>query len=229
VTDPRRPDEPDEGEDVRRLLQGLPDVDPPDGFYEHLIRKKRNQARAVVVLGLIAATVGGAIVVAQATGVTGEVEPPMIDLAERHEELMAEEAETDGQGQADVGAPYQVPDRLGPFSPGMAVRHPDDVVQVVYGVDGEYVSVFEQAGDLDEDTLDGNYTRLRVRGVRAWESEDGETVVVRRSDVVYILVGDIDRDEIPEIIEDLPDARPMGVWERARDAMDDLVDTFGFS
>ena len=229
MSDPRPPEEPDEGEDVRRLLQGLPDVDPPDGFYEHLIRKKRNRARAVVVLGLVAAAIGGAIVVAQATGVTGDVEPTMVDLVDRHEDLMADEGQTDGQTRADVGAPYQVPERLGQFSPGRVLRHPDDMVQVVYGLDGEYLSVFEQAGDLDEDALGGTYTRLRIRGVRAWESEDGETIVVRRSDVVYILVGDIETEEIPELIEDLPDARPMGVWERARDAMDDLVDTFGFS
>ena len=229
MTEPREPLEPDDGEDVRRLLQGLPEVDPPEGFYEHLIRRKRNRARAVVVLGLFAAAVGGAIVVAQATGVTGEVEPTMVDLVDRHEDLMEEEAETDGQARADVGAPYQVPERLGPFQPGMLVRHPDDVVQIVYGSDGDYLSVFEQAGDLDEDALDGHYARLRVGGVRAWESDDGETIVVRRSDVVYILVGDIDPDEIPELIHDLPDARPMGMWERARDAMDDLVDTFGLS
>jgi hypothetical protein len=220
--------DPDEGEDVRRLLQGLPEVDPPDGFYEHLIRKKHNRARAVVVLGLVAAAVGGAIVVAQATGVTGEVEPTTGDLISRHEALMAQE-EVEGVGDAEVGAPYQVPRHVGPFQPGMAVRHPDDVVQIVYGVDGDYLSVFEQAGDLDEDALDGNYTRLHIRGVRAWESEDGATIVVRRSDVVYLLVGDIDPDDIPEIIDDLPDARPMGMWERARDAMDDLVDTFGLS
>jgi hypothetical protein len=229
VSDPNLPREPDEGEDVRRLLQGLPEVDPPEGFYEHLIRRKRNRARAVVVLGLIAAAVGGAIVVAEATGVTGEVEPTMVDLVSRHEDMMEDDGQADGESPADVGAPYQVPDRIGPFSPGMAVRHPDDVVQVVYGLDGDYLSVFEQAGDLDEDALGGNFTRLHLRGVRAWESEDGETIVVRRSDVVYVLVGDIDHDAIPELIEDLPDARPMGVWERARDAMDDLVDTFGFS
>ena len=228
MTGPDVPREPDDGEDVRRLLQGLPEVDPPDGFYEQLIQKKRNRARAVVVLGLLLAAVGGAIVVSQASGITGEVEPTVGDLMARHQEMMAEDDDTVAHARTEVDAPYQVPERLGPFRPGWAVRHPDDVVQLVYGLDGEYISVFEQAGDLDEGALGGNYRRLQLSGVRAWESEDGETIVVRRSDVVYVLVGDIEPEEVPELVEDLPDARPMGMWERARDAMDDLVDTFGF-
>ena len=225
MSDPR---EPEDGEDVRRLLQGLPEVDPPEGFFDHLIRRKRRRARTVVVVGLVAAGVVGAIVVAQATGITGEVEPTTSELVDLHQALMAQDDEPEGDARTEVGPPYQVPEHLGPFSPGMAIRHPDDLVQVVYGSEGDYLSVFEQAGDLDEDALGGTYHRMRIQGVRVWESEDGETLVVRRSGVVYVLVGDIDADEVPELIEDLPDARPMGTWERARDAMDDLVDTFGF-
>lgn len=218
--------EPDDGEDVRRLLQGLPEVAPPEGFFDDLIRHRRNKARAVVVVGLVAAGVVGALVVADATGITGEAEPEIETLAARHETVMTIlEA---GDGVDDVPAPYQVPDSLGPLQAGMTMRHDDDVIQVVYGEDGEYVSLFEEPGDFEAGAVDLELTPLHIRGVTAWQAEDG-SIIVRRSDVVYVLVGDIDPEEIPEVLADLPDARPMGLVRRVRDAMDDLVDAFGFS
>jgi hypothetical protein len=216
----------DDGAEVRRLLRGLPEVDPPEGFFDDLIRRKRNRARAVVVLGFVAAAVGGAIVVAQATGITGDVTPSIGDLTDRHDSMM-----TIGTAAAredrDVPAPFQVPDHLGPMAAGMAVQHPDDVVQVVYGQDGHYISVFEQAGDLEADAMDAGLRRLDVPGVAAWQTDDG-SVVVRRNDVVYVLVGDIDTDMLRDVVEDLPDARPLGLLRRIGDAMDDLVTAFGF-
>jgi hypothetical protein len=216
----------DDGAEVRRLLRGLPEVDPPEGFFDDLIRRKRNRARAVVVLGFVAASLGGAIVVAQATGITGDVAPSIGDLTDRHDSMMTIGTTSTREGRADVPAPFQVPDHLGPMAAGMAVQHPDDVVQVVYGQDGHYISVFEQAGDLEADAMDAGLRRLDVPGVAAWQTDDG-SVVVRRNDVVYVLVGDIDTDLLPEVVEDLPDARPLGLLRRIGDAMDDLVTAFG--
>jgi hypothetical protein len=51
--------------------------------------------------------------------------------------------------------------------------------------------------------------------------------VVRRDDVVYVLVGDLEPDAVAGVVDDLPDARPMGLTRRIGDAMDDLVDAFG--
>jgi hypothetical protein len=227
MSDPREPDDLDgEDEEVRRLLQGLPEVAPPEGFFDDLIRHRRRRARTVVIVGLAAAGVGFSILVAQATGITGDVSPPMGDLAARHDTLMAREISASGDPGEDVGAPYQVPEHLGQLSPGMAVRHPDDVVQVVYGEDGHYVSLFEQVGELRDDAMEADLTPLHVHGVAAWEADDG-SIVVRRADVVYVLIGDIDPDEVAAVIEDLPDARPMGLARRIGDAMDDLVDAFG--
>ena len=220
--------EPDDGEDVRRLLGALPEVAPPDGFFDELIRRRHRRARMVAVVGLAAAGVVGAIVVAQATGITGDVEPPMGELAARHSVLMTEDVSAEGEPADEVGAPYQVPDHLGSLSPGMALFHPDDVVQVVYGEDGHYVSLFEQVGELQDDAMDNDLTPLHIRGVAAWQAEDG-SIIVRRAEVVYVLVGDIDPDDVTEVIADLPDARPLGLARRIGDAMDDLVDAFGLN
>jgi hypothetical protein len=86
--------------------------------------------------------------------------------------------------------------------------------------------VFEQVGDLDVDALAMELTPAGVDGVDAWWAEDG-SLVVRRSDVVYVIVGDLDPDEVRAVVVDLPDARPMGLSRRIGDAMDDLVNAFG--
>ena len=219
---------PEEDDAVRRLLRGLPEVTPPDGFFDGLIRARHRRARAIAIGGLAAAGVVGALVVAQATGVYGEADPPMQDLAARHAEAMAVPAvRIGGEMPADeLPAPYQAPEQVGGLERDMAVRHPDDVVQVVYTADGHYVSVFEQVGHMDTDAMAGDLTPAEVDGVDAWWTGGG-ALVVRRSDVVYVIVGDLDPDDVRAVVVDLPDARPMGLSRRIGDAMDDLVDAFG--
>ena len=219
---------PEEDDAVRRLLRGLPEVTPPEGFFDDLIRRRRRRARAVAVGGLAAAGVVGAIVVAQATGISGHVDPAMGDLAERHAQVMAvETASIRGAMPSDeVPAPYQAPEHVGELQRGIVVRHPDDVVQVVYAADGHYVSIFEQPGDMDDNAMADELTPADVAGVDAWWTEDG-ALVVRRRDVVYVIVGDLDPDEARAVVIDLPDARPMSLTRRIGDAMDDLVYAFG--
>jgi len=217
-------EDPEDAE-VRRLLQRLPEVAPPEGFFDDLIRHRRRRARTVAGVGIVAAAVVGAVVVAQATGITGDVAPPMSDLAARHEDLPGlEDGMTD-----DVPAPYQAPEELGGMSRGSMVHHDDDVVQIVYGDEGHYLSVFEQPGELADDAMDAGLEPVDVDGAEAWEAGDG-SLVVRRDDVVYVLVGDLpdDEDELASVLDELPDARPLGIARRIGDAMDDLVDAFGF-
>ncbi|HYF45240.1 MAG TPA: hypothetical protein VD926_03455 [Acidimicrobiales bacterium] len=211
-------------DDVRRLLQGLPEVAPPEGFFDDLIRQRRRRARTVAVVGIVAAGVVGGVVVAQATGVTGEAAPPMSILAARHADLAGMEDDmTD-----EVPAPYQAPRELGGMSRGFMVHHADDLVQVVYGDEGHYLSVFEQPGELADEAMDEGLERVPVDGVEAWRAGDG-SLIVRRDDVVYVLVGDLPEDEeLAAVLDELPDARPLGIARRIGDAMDDLVDAFGF-
>ena len=70
--------EPDDDEDVRRLLRGLPEVAPARG----LLRRADPPASPPGPHGgrwsaWRPPAWPGAIVVAQATGITGDVEPPM--------------------------------------------------------------------------------------------------------------------------------------------------------
>lgn len=222
---------PEEDEAVRRLLADLPEVAPPDGFFDDLIRTRRRRARIIAGAGLAAAGVAGAVVVAHVTGITGHVDPEMALLADRHATVLTVDVQSlRGRMEGDeVPAPYQAPEELGGMQRGTAVLHPDDVVQVVYAADGHYLSVFEQAGDMADDAMADDVTPVAVDGVDAWRTDDG-AVIVRRADVVYVLMGDV-ADLGPEtlaaIVADLPDARRLGLARRIGDAMDDLVDAFG--
>jgi hypothetical protein len=235
VTEPEdrvsTPEGPDEDEAVRRLLADLPEVTPPDGFFDDLIRTRRRRARVVAAAGLAAAGVAGAVVVAHVTGITGHVDPEMALLADRHATVLTVDVQSlRGQMEGDeVPAPYQAPAELGGMQRGMAVLHPDDVVQVVYAADGHYLSVFEQAGEMDDDAVAHDVTPVAVDGVDAWRTDDG-AVIVRRSDVVYVLMGDVSTlspETLAAIVAQLPDARRLGVARRIGDAMDDLVNAFG--
>ena len=97
-------------------------------------------------------------------------------------------------------------------------------MQVVYATDGHYVSVFEQAGELEDDAMAVDLTPLDDPASTAWQADDG-SVIVRRSDVVYVLVGDIDPDDAGR--RSWPTCPTPGRWASTRrigDAMDDLVD-----
>lgn len=222
--------EPAEDADLRRLLHELPEVSPPDGFFDELIRRRRRRARAIAAGGLAAAGVVGALVVSHATGIWGDATPPVDDLAGRHETMVDGDPRVlRGAMEGDeVPAPYQAPEELAGMERGMAVRHPDDVVQVFYTTEGRMISVFEQAGELDAGPMEAEMVALEVAGAEAWQLADDQIVVVRR-DVVYVVVGDMDPDELDELVDGLPDARPLGIARRVRDAMDDLVNAFGLS
>ena len=72
-----------EDEAVRRLLAGLPEVAPPDGFFDDLIRRRRRRARIVAGAGLAAAGVAGAIVVAMSPASPATSSPETATLADR--------------------------------------------------------------------------------------------------------------------------------------------------
>lgn len=225
------PDEvtPAEDDRVRRLLRGLPEVSPPDGFFDDLIRSRHRRARVVAGVGLAAALVAGAVVVGHATGITGhDGAPELAQMADRHRTVLTVDIRSiGGRMPADeVPAPFQAPEELGVLERDMAVRHPDDVVQVVYAGAGGYVSLFEQVGDVADDAMPEGLVPIGVEGIEAWRSADG-AIVVRRAHMVYVLVGAMDPDEVDAVVADLPDARPMGLARRIGEAMDDLVNTFG--
>jgi hypothetical protein len=207
---------------IRRLLRDLPEVPPPKGWFEGLIHRRRQRARALATGSLVAAGLVGVLVVAQTTGITGTASTPIAELAGRHQRIvtigpLASEPAMDPD---EVPPPYPVPAQLGDLDREMVIRHDDGVVHVLYRHDDMQVSVFEQAGEPDMGAMPDEMEPMPV--------DEVNVLLVQRDDVVYVVMGEASPAALTEVAEDLPAARPMSLADRIGDAMDDLVRAFGF-
>lgn len=216
---------------VRGLLGELPPIDPPERFFTDLIRRRHRQAIAVVAAGVLAALGAWALVVGDDSGVTGEVVPDVAMLQGRHLASSAA-VPSDFEPMADdhaMPAPYREPSTLaGTFGLVERFHGRDGVIQVVYSDGTTEISLFEQAGTLREDDLPGDMEPVDL-GDGGWElaARPVRVVVVRRGDLVYTLVGAVDRSVIEAAVDDLPPERPMAIAHRITTAVDDMIEDLG--
>lgn len=216
---------------VRALLSDLPPVEPPARFFTDLIRRRKRRAMAVVGCAVLAAVGAWALVVGDTSGVTGRVIPDVEALRDRHMES-AESVPVDFEPMLDseaMPAPYQEPLVLaGSFALAARFHGADGVVQVTYSDGATELSLFEQAGELREDDLPGDMAPVDL-GDGGWElaGDPVRVVVVRRGDLVYTLVGAVERSVIVRAVEDLPTERPLGLSRRITIAVDDMIEDLG--
>jgi hypothetical protein len=216
---------------VRALLGDLPPVDPPDRFFTDLIRRRHRQAIAVVGCGVLAAAAAWALVIGGTSGVTGTVIPDVEALRARHA-ASAQTVPADFEPMAesdDMPAPYREPRVLaGSFAVVGRFHGADGTIQVTYSDGDDELSLFEQAGDLQERDLPGDMAPVDL-GDGGWELAGGpvRVVVVRRGDLVYTLVGSVEQSVIVRAVDDLPAERPLGLARRITIAVDDLIQDLG--
>jgi anti-sigma factor RsiW len=191
----------------RDLLRGLPFVDPPAGFLDGVIgRRRRRRHQAVIVAVLASVATFATLVVGGAYHEVPEVDAELASLEQAH------------QG-TPVGQPTEMEDLDGPMHPvsnlaGLdrtEVHMGDELVQITYSDDdGEQLTVFEGYGSASDDWLhDARPMAVQVDG----DTEEGFIValddarmlVVELGDVVYALVGDRSDEELAEAAEDLPE------------------------
>lgn len=237
---------------VRSMLGGLPEVEPPERFFTDLIRRRHRHALAAAGAGVLAAVVAWGLVVGDTSGVTGTVRPDLEDLRAHHLGLAAvaeaavaeaDGAETGGEASSsdpmeqmdemadddDMPAPYREPATLaGSFSRIDRFHGDDGTVMVTYRDGTRWLTLFEQAGELDTGDLPGEMDPVDL-GHGAWELDTAvvRIVVVPRGDLVYTLVGDVGASVMEEAVQELPAERPMGLARRVTTAVDDLVEDFG--
>lgn len=216
---------------VRAVLGELPPVEPPTRFFSDLIRRRHRQALAVVGCAVLAAVGAWALVVGETSGVTGRVRPDVEALRARHM-ASAESVPEDFEPMLDseaMPAPYREPASLaGSYASAARFHGVDGVVQVTYSDGVTELSLFEQAGELRADDLPGAMAPVDL-GDGGWElaGEPVRVVVVRRGDLVYTLVGAVDRDVIVRAVDDLPAERPMALSRRVTIAMHEMIEDLG--
>lgn len=216
---------------VRNMLGDLPPVEPPPNFFSDLIRRRHRQAVVVVGCAVLAAAGAWALVVGGTSGVTGRVMPDVEALRARHlasAETVPADFEPMVDGEA-MPAPYREPEALaGSFALAARFHGADGVMQVTYSDGVSELSLFEQAGELMEDDLPGDMAPVDL-GDGGWElaGDPVRVVVVRRGDLIYTLVGAVDRSVIVRAVEDLPAERPMALSRRVTIAVDEMIEDLG--
>ena len=217
---------------VRSLLGDLPPVEPPAGFFADLIRRRHRHAIVAVACAVIVAAGAWALVVDDTSGVTGQVQPDVDALRDRHMDS-ADSVPADFEPMLDdqpMPAPYQEPSVLaGSYAMAARFHGTDGTMQVTYSDGVTELSLFEQAGELDEDDLPGGMEPVDL-GDGGWELAGGpvRVVVVRRGDLIYTLVGEVDRPVIEQAVRELPSERPMALSRRVTIAVNELIEDLGF-
>jgi hypothetical protein len=236
-------------ERVRSLVQGLPPVEPPFGFYERLTRRDHPPRRSARGgrrnrLGLAIASVGAvaaAIVLVVAIAPVGDrLAPPVDELGERHAVLTSATHELpDGyteidDADAEVQAPYEAPAEMPDDYRRVTVYRAPEGVHVLYGNGTAVVSVFEQRGRVDWSGLPERGTRVELNGDDALMVEPSspaagpETIVVARDDLVLTIVGRVPHQAMVELAEAIPDPPAPAISDRVGGACRWLAEGFGF-
>lgn len=100
----------------------------------------------------------------------------------------------------------------------------DQVVNLVYSNASQRLSLFEQNGRLDVDTLQG-FVPQKISDAKVWVREGSPSIVTWDDDngVVYTVVTDADRDRIARVVAQLPTRRQVDGSERVAEGLDKMT------
>ncbi|MGE0879496.1 MAG: anti-sigma factor [Acidimicrobiia bacterium] len=226
---------------VADLLADLPEIEPPAGFYETMLRRGLSypvpvQRRWKVAVANVAAVAAvWLVVVSLWQGAGSTVTPSAPDLVAAHQS-----ASLTGAGTApsvvtpavehvadEVGVPVSLGDDLVLFNADVK-GEPSGWTNVVVYSDGQnQVSLFRQRAEVRWSELD-EAGRTTVSGDRAWRGviNNFEVFVVQRGGYAYALVGG-DQRAVDAAVDMLPPAKPPTIVDRVREAAHGLIDAFG--
>lgn len=99
------------------------------------------------------------------------------------------------------------------------------VLQLVYTRSDETVSVFQRAAPLSWARVpDGGAAVPELAGsVREWPHARPRRLMWEADGRTFVVVGDVDRDELVEVAAALPEAEVESVWHRVRRGFETLV------
>jgi hypothetical protein len=128
---------------------------------------------------------------------------------------------------ADVPDGYRDPDRIVDFELLGRYRHPDGSVQLFYGDGLFHVSVFQEPGDVDWDSLPSGGRDETVEGSRArsYATASGTVVVWGDDGFVLTCVGDAPPDRVWAVVRDLNTAGDGDILD---DVADFVLAPFGW-
>lgn len=233
---------------VRDALRALPPVEPPPGLVDRLVADLARPGaprRRPALIGTAVTVAAAALLVVLVPSVAGlhryrpQVEQALLRHVASVSALAAVGSTTADGGPSplmlpepvtpstapprepgDLPAPYLAPPELaGGYRLVEAFAHPDGV-QVVYERGRYGLSVFESPGELDPEGLEGARPVPGDNATWRWQAEGvaGRVVVLQRGGVVVTAVGDEPGDAVLSAARSVPEARPLSLMQRLRQA-----------
>lgn len=115
--------------------------------------------------------------------------------------------------------PRELPTGLELFDARIGTADDEDTLHLTYSDGVSTVSLFQQRGRLDTDSLDG-FRRIEVGGTRVWASTTFPRRVVWSGEgKVFTLVAECQQDTLERVIEALPHRDRRGLRGRLRDGV----------
>ena len=237
---------------ARSVLRGLPQVAPPAGFLEGLVRPPAPVIplhRRSAVVSAVASVAASLLLLAFGSGI-GEIRSPFAPevsgAVQDHTSAVAaladagqltgaslREDETTPSTDVprtleDLPAPYRAPLELDGGYHLVQAFGRGDTVHLVYERGDHALSVFESVGDVQWDRLPSDGERHDQDGVSLWQGEEpvagGWVVVLQHDGLTATVVGDEGADEVLEAARSLPAPRSLSLLQRVRDACADSLD-----
>lgn len=222
--------------ELRDLMRRLPEVEPPVGFFDDVLRIGPGGLATVRrrrLLGLANLLAAGALWLA-VLGVVDvhrvRVVPALGDLAGAHAALVPVLAAGPPVTLAPEDAEaYDVPERLAGSYRLVGFRAGGEHPQAVYSNGDRTLSLFLVDGRLDEDRLPEGAERVTVNGRAAWAlaAPRGMTaVLVPKGDTTAVLLGDAPAAAASAVADGDGGAGPS-IGDRVSAAARALLETFG--
>jgi anti-sigma factor RsiW len=228
----------DEEREVRSAVRGLPAVDPPFGFYERILRDgpadpaQPTKRRFRFGMANLVATAAAWVLVLGVANLNssggGSVNPSPNDYVAAHASVLP--AVGGRSPSKEEAQRYDVPDRLAGTYELVGEITTRGIPQLIYTDGQKLLSVFVQAGRLNQAAVPDDARRVEVNGAEAWlvPSDDGDTIFLQRPGVVVIIVG----PSLDQAASDMATAGPKAdgdesLLDHVRDAAEGLLETFG--
>ncbi|HEC08903.1 MAG TPA: hypothetical protein ENI86_04940 [Acidimicrobiales bacterium] len=224
---------------TRQLVRDLPLLPLPDGFRP--IPRSRSPLspsptrRRVGVGSLVAGAVATVVVwgLLLGTGPVGEavVRPDLASVVGSHISVMGE-GNSSSSGAEDMPMDPEVitaPEYMDGDFRLMYAEKKGDMAQAMYSDGIRRISLFEQPGRVDWDSMPDDGEMMNIDGATAWHGaiRGYDVLLTERGGMVYVLVGSGNSEPAMEEMTTKMPGADSSVWHRLIGVCEQTVDFFG--
>jgi hypothetical protein len=214
---------------VRERLRGAPAVDPPFGFYQRVLRRRRRWPAVASAVAVAAACV---VLVGFAANPANDTRTPPVDALR----ALAADGQAGPRGltlhraEPAPGLPDELVGLPRESSFRAFVEDADATISVFGTSPDHRLVVYSVPGDVEWSSLQGGI-RTPVAGLagRPWQSIGVSlpAIVAHVGDSTVLVTGNVRRDVLEEAAREVGNPSRTSAIDRLRDAAGSLVEAFG--